>query len=137
MRRVAVLAAVTGRHLRLVAKDRPATEQASPEDEADAHALPESLKHVRGEIEHIDRELVSLIVRRVLLAREAGFVKREAGLPVVDPVQERVVLARARVLADEAGLPYPELRELLRHVIAVSRRAQILDVASESHLETR
>jgi 3-deoxy-7-phosphoheptulonate synthase len=137
MRRVAVLAAVIGRHLRLVAKDRLATEQASPEDEAYAHALPDSLKHVRGEIEHIDRELVSLIVRRVLLAREAGFVKREAGLPVVDPVQERLVLARARALADEAGLPYPELRELLRHVIAVSRRAQILDVASESHLEAR
>ena len=136
MRRVAVLAAVSGRHLRLVAKDGPAKEPVSP-DEADAYALPESLKHVRSEIEHIDRELVSLIVRRVLLAREAGFVKREAGLPVVDPVQERVVLSRARSLADEAGLPYPELRELLRHVIAVSRRAQILDVASESHLETR
>ena len=136
MRRVAVLAAVSGRHLRLVAKDGPAAEPVPP-DEADTQALPESLKHVRSEIEHLDRELVSLIVRRVLLAREAGFVKREAGLPVVDPVQERVVLSRARSLADEAGLPYPELRELLRHVIAVSRRAQILDVAAERHLETR
>jgi chorismate mutase len=135
MRRVAVLAAISGRHLRLVGKDRPAGQL--PDEELDAHVVPESLQHVRDEIEHIDRELVSLIVRRVLLAREAGFVKREAGLPVVDPAQERIVLSRARALADEAGLPYPELRELLRHVIAVSRRAQILDVASESHLEAR
>lgn len=136
MRRVAVLAAVVGRDLRLVPREKPVDGQ--PHEEArDVESLPESLRHVRAEIEHLDREIVSLIVRRVLLAREAGFVKREAGLPVVDPVQERVVLARARVLADEAGLPYPELRELLRHVINVSRRAQILDVASESHLETR
>ena len=133
MRRVAVLAAVVGRDLRLTGRDRPAADQALHEDDAAAEALPESLEHVRAEIEHIDREIVSLIARRVLLAREAGFVKREAGLPVVDSVQERLVLARARSLADEAGLPYPELRELLRHVIAVSRHAQTLDVASESH----
>jgi 3-deoxy-7-phosphoheptulonate synthase len=135
VRRVAVLAAVVGRHLRLTERERHVTHQESLEDELAADTLPESLKHVRAEIEHIDREMVSIIVRRVLLAREAGFVKREAGLPVVDPLQERLVLARARLLADEAGLPYPELRELMRHVIAVSRRAQILDLASESHLE--
>ena len=134
MRRVAVLAAVMGRDLRLTAKDRPAG--APARDQRDSHSLPEPLLHVRAEIERVDRDLVSLIVRRVLLAREAGFVKRDAGLPVVDPIQEREVLARARLLADEAGLPYPELRELMRHVIAVSRRAQILDVASETHLET-
>lgn len=137
MRRVAVLAAVVGRDLRLTGRDRESADQNAHEEEAAAEALPEPLEHVRAEIEHIDREIVSLIERRVLLAREAGCVKREAGLPVVDPVQERLVLARARVLADEAGLPYPELRELLRHVIAVSQRAQILDVASESHLEAR
>ena len=135
MRRIAVLAAVMGRDLRLAAKDLSPRTQAT-EEPRDGHSLPEPLLHVRGEIEHLDRELVALIVRRVLLAREAGFVKREAGLPVVDAVQEREVLARARALADEAGLPYPELRELMRHVIAVSRRAQILDVASETHLET-
>jgi 3-deoxy-7-phosphoheptulonate synthase len=134
MRRIAVLAAVMGRDVRLTTKHRPAA--ASARDQRDGQSLPEPLRHVRAEIEHVDRELVALLVRRVLLAREAGFVKREAGLPVVDAMQEREVLGRTRVLADEAGLPYPELRELMRHVIAVSRRAQILDVASETHLET-
>jgi chorismate mutase len=135
MRRVAVLAAVMGRDLRLATKDSSPRTPAGDQPH-EPQSLPEPLLHVRAEIEHLDRELVSLIVRRVLLAREAGFVKREAGLPVVDALQEREVLARSRVLADEAGLPYPELRELMRHVIAVSRRAQILDVASETHLET-
>jgi 3-deoxy-7-phosphoheptulonate synthase len=135
MRRIAVLAAVMGRDLRLGARDASPRTQAEDQPR-EGHSVPEPLLHVRAEIEHLDRELVSLIVRRVLLAREAGFVKREAGLPVVDVVQEREVLARARELSDEAGLPYPELRELMRHVIAVSRRAQILDVASETHLET-
>jgi 3-deoxy-7-phosphoheptulonate synthase len=131
MRRVAVVAAVMGRDLRLPGTDRSASDNGRHET-----SEPESLKHVRTEIERVDREIVSLIARRVLLAREAGFVKREAGLPVMNALQEREVLSRARALAEESGLPYPELRELMRQIIAVSRHAQILDNVSERQMET-
>jgi len=42
----------------------------------------------------------------------------------VDPVQEAEVLERARQLSEAAGLPYREVRALLRGIIAVSRHAQ-------------
>jgi chorismate mutase len=129
MQRVAVLAVVMGRDVRLTMEDRAADGLASEE-------TPEALARIRADIEQIDREIVGHIVRRVVVTRAAGFVKREAGLPVVDRMQEREVLARTHALADEAGLPYPEMRELMRHIIAVCRRAQVLDVAWESDLET-
>jgi chorismate mutase len=94
--------------------------------------LPPALTRVRGAIEAIDRELIHLIGQRVLLAREAGRVKRAAGLPVVDPPQEREVLARARELARAAGLPQHETVELLERVITVSRQAQTLEAPPSS-----
>jgi prephenate dehydrogenase len=86
--------------------------------------LSAALARVRGEIEAVDREIVMLIARRADLAREAGRVKRAAGLPVVDPAREHEVLERVHELAHAAGLPYTELVDLMRRVIDVSRRAQ-------------
>jgi len=50
---------------------------------------------------------------------------------VVDPMQEAAVLERARELAEAAGLPYRDLRALLRGMIAISRRAQLNDEAAD------
>ena len=86
--------------------------------------IPPRLVRLREEIEAIDRELVALIARRVALAREAGVVKRAAGMPVVDPAREQAVLARAVDHARDAGLPEDELRELMHRVVTLSRRAQ-------------
>ncbi len=95
---------------------RPATDREDP---------LEALARVREEIGRVDAELVSLLARRVELAREAGRTKRAAGLPLVDPAQEREVLERARALAEAAGLPGAELQALLRSVFGLSRRAQL------------
>jgi chorismate mutase len=98
-------------------------------DESDL-SLPlllDRLARVRGDIEAIDRDIISLLARRVSLGRQAGRIKRTAGVSLVDPVQEAAVLERARSLADAAGLPYRDVRALLRGMIAVSRRAQLND----------
>ncbi|MGH7713193.1 MAG: chorismate mutase, partial [Gemmatimonadaceae bacterium] len=41
---------------------------------------------MREDIETVDREIISLLARRVALGRRAGRVKRVAGVPVVDPM---------------------------------------------------
>jgi 3-deoxy-7-phosphoheptulonate synthase len=113
MRKVAVLAPAVGREFSI------------PEgDGAEARTPLQMLVRLREDIEGVDREIIHLLSQRVEIARHAGDVKRSLGVPVVDPVQEAEVLERARQLSEAAGLPYREVRALLRGIIAVSRHAQ-------------
>jgi chorismate mutase/prephenate dehydrogenase len=97
----------------------------------DLPSLLDALADVRADIETIDREVISLLARRVALGRRAGSVKRFAGVHIVDPIQEAAVLERARALAEAAGLPYRDLAALLRGMIAITRRAQLKDAGVE------
>ena len=78
----------------------------------------------RGEIERIDRQLVTLIAERVQAAREIGRAKRDAGLRTLDPAREAVVVRRAGELAREAGLNDEVVRRIFWQLIALSRNAQ-------------
>ncbi|HEU0078936.1 MAG TPA: chorismate mutase, partial [Longimicrobiaceae bacterium] len=71
---------------------------------AKASSAGQDLQRLRGEIERIDREIVSLVAERVRLAREVGKAKRAADLPTLDPAREAAVVRRAGALAREAGL---------------------------------
>jgi len=82
------------------------------------------LDRVRGEIERIDRQLVTLIAERVQAAREIGRAKRDAGLRTLDPAREAVVVRRAGELAREAGLDDEVVRRIFWQLIALSRNAQ-------------
>ena len=94
------------------------------------------LARLCGDIEGVDREIITLVGRRVRLAREIGRVKRDAGLPVVDGAQEREVLARAGEEARAAGLPSPAVRGLMRRVITLARRAQEEDARAPGHYQS-
>lgn len=84
-----------------------------------------SLEELRDAVDAVDARIVAAIAERVRLAREAGEVKRAAGLPVLDPGRERAVVDRAaeRALAD--GVPEPEMRALYWRLLALMRRAQL------------
>ena len=82
------------------------------------------LDRVRGEIERIDRQLVTLIAERVQAAREIGRAKRDARLKTLDPAREAVVVRRAGELAREAGLDDEVVRRIFWQLIALSRNAQ-------------
>jgi chorismate mutase len=83
-----------------------------------------ALERIRGEIERIDRTLISLLAERVQLAREVGGAKRALGLPTLDPAREAAVVRRAGALAREAGLDDEDVRYVFWHLIGLSRRAQ-------------
>lgn len=91
---------------------------------ASADALAQ-LELLRGEIEHIDRDLIRLIAERVTLGRRVGLAKRDAGLPVLDPKREAAVVRRAGILAREANLEDEDVRYIFWHLIGLSRRAQL------------
>lgn len=58
------------------------------------------LKTVRGEIDRIDEELVSLFLKRLHITHEVAIAKRESGGAISDPAREREILTR---VSEEAG----------------------------------
>jgi chorismate mutase len=83
------------------------------------------LGELRRRIEEIDRSIIALIAERVQLAREVGGVKRELGVPTLDPAREAAVVRRAGEVARELGVSDEDVRYVFWHVIGLSRRAQM------------
>jgi chorismate mutase len=83
------------------------------------------LTSLRDEIERLDRELVTLIARRVFLARAVGVAKRAVGMATLDPAREAAIIRRAGELARDAGLGEEDVREIFWHVVGLCRRAQL------------
>jgi chorismate mutase len=83
-----------------------------------------TLRELRAKIERVDATIIAAIAERMHLARAVGRLKAATGQPVTDPAREAAVVARASLLAREAGLPEDEIRALYWRLLAVSRRAQ-------------
>ena len=79
---------------------------------------------VRDEIERIDRDIIALLARRLTLGKRTGDLKRDAGLPILDPTREAAVIRRVTEEAREAGLPPEPIREVFWQIVGMSRRAQ-------------
>jgi len=79
---------------------------------------------LRERIDEIDREILTLISRRIEVARMLGELKRVRGLPVADYDREEEVLKRALAIADQMGLDRELTSLILRALIGMCRRAQ-------------
>lgn len=108
------------------ARGAPPARPAAAHDEG-AHDAPAAaeLESLRAGIEAVDRQLIELLAQRVELARQAGLLKRAAGLPVLDPAREAAVVRRAGELARARGVGDEDVRYIFWHVIGLSRRAQL------------
>lgn len=86
--------------------------------------LPAELNRCRQEIEQLDRDIIELLRKRLDLARHTGDLKREHGLPILDPQREAKVVRAAVANARDAGLPEEPVREIFWHILGLSRKAQ-------------
>lgn len=84
----------------------------------------DELKRCREEIAKLDQDLVELLRKRVDLALETGKLKREIGLPILDPSREATVIRVAGESAREKGLAEETVREIFWRILALSRTAQ-------------
>jgi chorismate mutase / prephenate dehydratase len=99
-----------------MAKAKPADSK-SPKDSA---AKAPTLAGLRGQVDHIDRELVNLINQRAKLAHKIGQIKDTAGQQTYDPVREEEVLSRTS-LFNKGPLCDGNLRAVFREIISGSR----------------
>ncbi len=77
----------------------------------------------RAEIDRLDAELVRLLNRRVGLALEIGRLKKAAGLPVLAPGREHLIVRRA-VEVNEGPLDRLGVEKILQAIIRESRRLE-------------
>jgi chorismate mutase/prephenate dehydratase len=85
----------------------------------------EAIEKHREAIDEIDAQIVSLLAERVNKAAETGRIKKEAGLPLVDPVREAEVLDRVASLAGNR-LDSRVLRRIYGQIIEAARSVQQL-----------
>lgn len=82
------------------------------------------LEAVRKEIEEIDREILSLIDRRVNLAERILESKRINGTSINDRKQNEVVINRALNIATELNLDIGSIKEIFEILIRMSIERQ-------------
>lgn len=92
-----------------------------PQDETEPLA---ALGRCREEIAQLDAGIIGAFARRVALATHIAGLKRQAGLPILDPKREAEVIRSNVALAREAGLPEEAVRAIFWHLLGISRRAQ-------------
>ena len=102
------------------------SEGASPEplEAAPAVTAQERLRSLRARIAAADEALVDLLADRLALARAIGEVKRELGLPVLDPAREAEVVRRAAERARDRGVDPELVRDVVWRIMAQARGAQ-------------
>jgi chorismate mutase/prephenate dehydrogenase len=84
----------------------------------------ERLHDLRDAIEALDAELVRLMGERRALVIEVGGIKRELGLPVMDPTREAAVVRRAATLARYQGGDEELVRDVIWRIMASARDEQ-------------
>lgn len=82
------------------------------------------LVECRTGIEELDRRLVALLAERFALAQRTAGLKRDLGMPILDPEREAIVIRRAVEAARVHGLSTEPVREIFWHVVGMSRRGQ-------------
>ena len=84
----------------------------------------ELLAKCRAEIGEIDRQIISLLRKRVELALQTGKLKRQLGMPILDPDREAAVIRTAVGSARSEQLPEELVREIFWRILGMSRGAQ-------------
>lgn len=80
------------------------------------------LQTLRGEIDHIDSQLITLLARRMEIVEQIAEYKYERGLPVLNRDREAVVIAQVR---ERAGTDLADdTQAFFEHLMRLSRERQ-------------
>ncbi|MBK9262877.1 MAG: prephenate dehydrogenase/arogenate dehydrogenase family protein [Polyangiaceae bacterium] len=90
-----------------------------------APAVAPDLRETRDLIDDLDRELMTLLGRRMELARRARRAKARLGLGIVDSVREAELLVNRRAWAIAEGLDPEGVGDIFEAILRISRRTQL------------
>jgi chorismate mutase len=79
--------------------------------------------NLRSAIDAVDMRIIDLLQERATLAREIGQVKRELGLPILDPAREDKILRKLSA-GQKGPMETGQLVRIYEVIMAESRRLQ-------------
>lgn len=89
----------------------------------------QKLEELRRELDAIDREIVSLLVKRQTEVERVVALKKAHNLPVYHPAREENLISGLRLQAGEAGIDPDFLEEIYRRILRQSRVEQTARLA--------
>ena len=89
--------------------------------------IKEALEKLRDEIDHIDREMVSLLAKRQKVVEKVVGLKNAHNIPVYHPAREEYLISNRRNQSRQIGLNPDFVEEIFRAVIRQSRIKQTRD----------
>ncbi|WP_372869701.1 bifunctional chorismate mutase/prephenate dehydrogenase [Shewanella sp.] len=78
------------------------------------------LENLRGLIDGVDSQLLSLLRKRLDLVAQVGTVKHAAGLPIYAPAREAAMLGKRRAEAETIGVSPQLIEDILRRLMRES-----------------
>lgn len=82
------------------------------------------LDDIRNKVDQLDDKLLALLVRRLALAKKAGFIKKESLQPIEDRLREKAVLKRIKTRVKDLGLSVSFAESIFKLVIAEAKKNQ-------------
>ncbi|MFH1153453.1 MAG: bifunctional chorismate mutase/prephenate dehydrogenase [Pseudomonadota bacterium] len=89
------------------------------------------IKGLRDTIDDIDKQILSLISRRLKEVQEVVALKKEHGIPVYHPAREEDLISKLRIQADDEGVDPDFMEELYRVIIRNSRIRQTTEMKQQ------
>jgi len=86
--------------------------------------MSSDLKALRDRIDSTDEKIIYLIKKRMEIVKEIAKIKREKGLPILDPEREEDLYRRIRREAEKLGLDGSDTETIFREIVSVSRKLQ-------------
>jgi chorismate mutase/prephenate dehydrogenase len=84
----------------------------------------DNLKALRDEIDDIDSQLVSLLVKRRAITTKVGELKCAEGMPIFAPEREAALISKRREEAEISGLSGDLIEDILRRLMRDSYVSQ-------------
>jgi len=98
----------------------------------DSNPTEVELDRLRKRIIELDDELIRLIGERKEVVLDIGRMKRDLGLPVMDPAREAQVVRRVAERSRELGVDEELTRDVIWRIISSARDTQNERTSSES-----
>jgi chorismate mutase/prephenate dehydrogenase len=91
----------------------------------------DDIEELRAQLKDLDREVLSLIKKRMDIVQDIGRLKEEKDLPTRDSDQEKKVVGRAREVSEELGLDPDVSEDVMLRLIDASLKVQEQDRMSQ------